>query len=273
MIAPGTVGWVPAGIDVNRPCAARIHNAHLGGLHNFAADRWLAQREEEIQPRLPAILHAERAFLTRAIRFLIAAGVRQFLDLGSGLPTAGPVHEIADAARPGCRVVYVDVDPVAVAHGASMLAGNPNTAMVRADLRDVPIVLAAGPVRELIDFSWPVAVLMVSVLQFLTDTDDPAGVVARYRDAVPAGSYLVISHPPASRTAPADHLDDDPDGGPAAVGTLTGRTRPAIENMLAGWELAPPGLTPLQRWRPDQDGAPADDLGDLAPLATVARKA
>jgi hypothetical protein len=271
--ALGTAGWIPAGIDVNEPCAARVHDAHLGGLHNFAADRWVAQREQENMPDLPRILRAERAFLGRAVRFLAGAGVRQFLDLGCGLPTAGSVHQIVEGGQPGCPVVYVDVDPVAVAHGARMLAGHPNAAMVRADLRDVPLVLAAPAVRELIDFSQPVGILMVAVLQHLSDRDDPTGTVAHYRDTVSAGSYLVVSHTANATAVPPGHPVGDGTSAPhAPVTAPSGRTRDHIEAMFTGWALVEPGVTALGQWRPDGEQPATDDLGNLVPLAGVAHK-
>lgn len=263
------LGWSPAGIDVNQASAARVYDYHLGGLHNFPADRWVAQRAAESMPDLPATVRANRAFLQRAVRYLCAAGVRQFLDLGSGLPTAGHVHEITHAVDPQARVVYVDVDPVAAAHGDAMLAGTDTAAMVRADLRDVPLVLAAPPVRRLLDFTQPVGVLMVAVLHLLPDTDDPPGVVARYRDAVPTGSHLVLSSPwpspastrPAAARAAAAHQAIDTDSRP--------HTRHHIAALFAGWDLVEPGITPIRQWHPDTNQVTADrervtDLGGVA---------
>jgi S-adenosyl methyltransferase len=264
--------WVPAGIDVNQASAARVYDCHLGGWHNFPADRWVAQRAAEGRPELPATVRANRAFLRRAVQYLCAAGVRQFLDLGSGIPTAGHVHEIAHAVDPQARVVYVDVDPVAVAHGDAMLAGIDTAAIVRADLRDVPLVLAAPPVRRLLDFTQPVGVLMVSVLHLLPDADDPAGVVARYRDAVPTGSHLVLSSPWSSRarTRPA--------AAPAAAAQRAidtdGRlhTREDIAALFAGWDLVEPRITQIGKWRPDANDVVTADRERVADLGGVARK-
>lgn len=263
------LGWAPAGIDVNQPSAARVYDYHLGGVHNFPADRWVAQHAADSVPHLPAAARANRAFLHRAVRYLCTAGVRQFLDLGSGIPTAGPVHEIAHAVDPQARVVYVDVDPVAVAHGQALLAGTDTAAIVPADLRDVPLVLAAPPVRRLIDFTRPIGVLMVDVLHLLPDTDDPAGVVARYRDAVPTGSHLILSSPrpsrartgPAAAPAAVAHRAIDIDSRP--------RTRDDIAALFAGWDLVEPGITPIGQWHPDTNQITADhdrvtDLGGVA---------
>jgi hypothetical protein len=263
------LGWAPAGIDVNQPSAARVYDYHLGGWHNFPADRWVARRAAETLPDLPATVRANRAFLHRAVRYLSAAGVRQFIDLGSGIPTAGHVHEIAHAVDPQARVVDVDVDPVAVAHGAALLAGTDTAAIVRADLRDVPLVLAAPPVRRLIDFTQPISVLMVDVLHLLPDTDDPAGVLARYREAVPTGSHLILSSPrpsparthPAAAPAAAAHRAIDTD--------RRLHPRDDIAAMFAGWDLFEPGVTQIGQWHPDTNQITADrdrvtDLGGVA---------
>lgn len=262
--------WAPEGIDLQRPSPARVYDYNLGGAHNFEADRQVAEQITRIMPQLPLILRANRHFLRRAVRFLLDAGIRQFLDLGSGIPTVGNVHEIAQQAAPGARIVYVDVDPVAVAHSRALLAGNERAAATLADLRDVPRVLAAPEVRRLIDFSQPVGVLMVAVLHFLPDADDPAGIVARYLDAVPEGSFLVISHAAAT--------DDDtrPDGADEAteeysrrVAEFTLRDRDQVAGMFTGLDLVDPGLVYVTEWRPDdEDEAPRR----LPQLAGVARK-
>jgi hypothetical protein len=263
----GGFGWVPAGTDVNQPNAARVHDYFLGGWHNFPADRWLAEQAVQASPELPAAARANRSFLHRAVRHLLAAGVRQFLDLGSGIPTAGATHEVASQGDPHGRVVYVDVDPVAVAHGQALLDQVDTAAMVRADVRDVPLVLAAPAVRQLIDFTRPVGVLMISGLESLSDSDDPAGVLARYRDAVPAGSYLAVSHP---TTAVGQAGRGEPVGGVAGPGRL--RSREQIEALFAGWQFEGPGLVELARWRPDPDTSKEGDSTVPPHLAAVGRK-
>ena len=266
--------WAPAEIDIERPSPARIYDYHLGGAHNFAVDRQAAEQIAAIMPELPLIMRANRAFLFRAVRFLIDAGIRQFLDLGSGIPTVGNVHEIAQKAVPGARVVYVDMDPVAVAHSQALLAGNDNAAAVQADLRDVPLVLAAPQVRRLIDFSQPVGVLMVAVLHFVPDRDDPHGIVARYRDAVAPGSHLVISHAAASEDEQA------PAGADAAtavysrsVTEATLRTRAQVTGLFAGFELIEPGVVYVTQWHTDAAaGGQAEPPQRLAQLVGVGRK-
>lgn len=260
--------WAPAKIDVERPSPARIYDYHLGGSHNFAVDRQAAQQIAAIMPEMPLILRANRSFLRRAVRSLVGAGVRQFLDLGSGIPTVGNVHEIAQQAAPGSRVAYVDVDPVAVAHAQALLAGNSDTGVVRADLREVPLVLAAPEVRRLIDFSQPVGLLMVAVLHFVPDRDDPAGIVARYRDAVPAGSYLVLSHAAASED---EHAPAGADEATAAysrsVSEFTLRTRTQVTDLFAGFDLIDPGVVYVTQWQPETDAEIAQRLPQLVGVA------
>ena len=266
------VSWASADIDVERPSVARIYDYHLGGFHNFAADRRAAEQIAALMPELPLIMRANRAFLRRAVEFLVAAGVRQFLDLGSGIPTVGNVHEIAQRAVPDARVVYVDLDPVAVAHSRALLAGNDNAAAVQGDLRDVSVVLRSPEVTGLIDFAEPVAVLMVAVLHFVPDRDDPAAIVADYLDAVAPDSYLVISHAAASEEESA------PSGADAAtaaysrtVAEATLRTRGQVAGLLAGVEMVAPGVVYVNEWRPEPGGSDQPDRR-LAQLVAVGHK-
>jgi hypothetical protein len=186
--------WVPEDVDWRKPSPARVYDAQLGGAHNFEVDREVARQVAKVMPELPALLRANRSFLRRSVRFLIEAGITQFLDLGSGIPTVGNVHEVAQAIDPACRVAYVDIDRVAVAHGRRLLAGNPNAVARRGDLRLPETVLADPAVRATLDFGRPVAMLMVAVLHFVADADRPAEIVRRLlAEAVP-GSYLVLSH-------------------------------------------------------------------------------
>jgi hypothetical protein len=255
----GNRGWIPAGTDVNVACPARVRDALLGGCHHFPIDQWTARRAVDDHLVEPMAAAANRGFLQRAVRHLLAVGVRQFLDLGSGIPTAGHVHEIVHGVDPAFPVVYVDVDPVAVAHGTAILSSAENAAAVCADLRDVSQVLAAPAVRHLIDFACPVGIVAVDVLHLLADTDDPAGVLGRYREAVPARSHLVVSHVLASAATP------DPQG-------ETPRSRAGISNMFAGWDLVRPGLVPMSQWYADGgDGSP-NGLEPTTYLAGVARK-
>jgi S-adenosyl methyltransferase len=266
--------WAPDEIDIERPAPARMYDYYLGGSHNFAADRQLAEANLQVWPDLAAICQANRAFLHRSVRYLAAqAGIGQFLDLGSGIPSIGNVHEVAAAVDPASVTVYVDADPVAFAHGEMMLRDDPHTAIIHADLRDPQGVLSDPVVTRYMDLSQPVAVVMNSVLPFVPDEDDPAAVVAAFREATAPGSYLVLSHATsdyrperATRTqgiyAKASH-------------TATFRSRTQIEALMDGYELVEPGLVDVINWRPDPDAGPDRLGGDVTRyslLAAVGRR-
>jgi hypothetical protein len=255
--------WAPPDVDVDRPSVARVYDYQLGGSHNFAVDREAAERVTALMPGLPSLLRANRAFLRRAVRTLVDAGMRQFLDLGSGIPTAGNVHEIAQKAAPDSRVVYVDIDPVAVAHSRALLAGNERAMVVHGDLRRPDAILADPTVNGLLDLREPVAVLMVAVLHFVSDTDGPAGIVARYRDSCVPGSYLVLSH--AARDSSVDKAAEEYT---QAVSNIWLRGPDEVAALLAGYELLPPGLTSVTRWQPD----PGTDPEPIPQLCAVGRK-
>jgi SAM-dependent methyltransferase len=252
--------WVPPGTDTQRANVARVYDYWLGGSHNFLADQDLARAISAVEPNVRVFAQANRAFLGRAVRHLAAAGIRQFLDIGSGIPTEGNVHEVAQQAAPGARVVYADIDPVAIAHSKAILAGHPDAAVINADLREPEKILARDDVRRLIDFSQPTAVLLMVVLHFLTDADDPWQVVATLRDALAPGSYLVIGHgtdagSPA-RVGPASEMYN------RSVATQVKlRSHTEILRFFDGFELVEPGLVYVPLWRPD---SPADVPGDPA---------
>lgn len=236
-----------SGIDVSRPSVARMYDYYLGGKDNYAVDRDAAQKMMSAVPESVQMVAANRAFLARAVRHLAAqAGIRQFLDIGSGLPTRQNVHEVAQAAAPDSRVVYVDHDPVAVVHGQALLAVNENTDYIRGDLRQPEQLLDHPQVCALIDFDQPVAILIVAILHFVGEHDDPVGIVRQLRQRMAAGSYLVISH-----------ILDDPR--PHAIGqilTAAGappwfpRTRAQILRFFDGFDLIDPGLALLPQWQP-----------------------
>ncbi|MFE2750727.1 SAM-dependent methyltransferase [Actinosynnema sp. NPDC059335] len=247
--------------EAERPNVARLYDYYLGGAHNFAVDREFADRSAGDVPTA-AMVQQSRAFLRRAVRVCVANGIRQFLDLGSGIPTAGNVHEVAQQADPTCRVVYVDNEPATVAHSRTMLRDNAGAAIAEADIRDVPAVLGAPEVRDLLDLSRPVAVLMVAILPHVADHDRPAELVARYRDAVADGSYLVVSHLTA---------DEQPELVAKVVGMaaetrtpIVARSKSDFEAMLAGFDLLEPGLVLAPSWRGEGDpvtGAEAVSYG------------
>ena len=244
--------WVPAELDLDQPSASRVYDYLLGGAHNFQSDRELANQLLQMAPEAAEAAQANRAFLRRAVAFLVRAGIRQFLDLGSGIPTRGNVHEIAHRDAPNSRVVYVDIDPVAVTHSRQLLIDEPLCTAVAGDLRQPERVLADRGVRELLDFTRPVAVLLVSVLHFVSDRDDPVDVVGRLRDALVPGSYLALSHasfPPESNAqAMRARLEYERTSTPLHL-----RTVEEIAAMMTGFELVEPGLVTVARWRPESE--------------------
>jgi SAM-dependent methyltransferase len=259
-----------ASIDIRRPSQARIYDYLLGGSLNFAADRVAAHQLIAMVPDVPVVAQANRAFLRRAVRFLCDVGVRQFLDIGSGVPTRGNVHEIVQGIAPESRVVYVDIDPVAVSHSQQILVGNDRTTTIQEDARHPERILDHPNLRGLLNLTRPVAVLMVSVLHFIADSDDPAGILGRLRDAVVPGSYLVLSHVTLS-----GQLDGTPgvtpNNGPSDTFAQP-RSRAEVEWFFAGFELVEPGLVPVEQWRPEAPGKFDESKALLCMHAGVGRK-
>jgi hypothetical protein len=250
-------------INTAVPNPARIYDYLLGGKDNFPADREVADQVLAIAPVARDIVEDNRAFLRRVVRYLTReAGIRQFIDLGSGLPTQGNVHEIAQAEAPEARVVYVDNDAMVVTHSRALLAGD-NTVAIQGDLRQPESVLEQREVRELVDFGRPVALLLLAMLHFVPDDEDPFGIVARFRDALPPGSHLAISH--GTRDIPS--RPDLSPGEMAEMGakverlyqlttaSLVTRTRTEVERFFDGFDLLDPGVVEIQRWRPDGDSS------------------
>ncbi|GLZ51136.1 hypothetical protein Acsp07_07530 [Actinomycetospora sp. NBRC 106378] len=260
--------WAPRAVDLDRPSAARVYDYYLGGSHNFAVDREMAQRAVADWPELPGIMRSNRAFLRRAVRWCGEQGIDQFLDVGSGIPTVGNVHEVARATDPAARVVYVDVDPVAVAHSLALLDGDPLTGVVQADLCDVEGVLGDPVTTELLDLDRPVALLVVALLHFVGDDRRPDEVLARYRDQLAPGSVLVLSH------ASADDAGEHADGHVAlyrrTATPMSMRSHAQVLRFFDGFTLVEPGLVPLPLWRPD---GPVDGAGAAVPgYAGVGRR-
>lgn len=240
---------LPAQVDTSRPSAARIYDALLGGSANFEVDRKMAEAMVAAQPQTASWAQANRAFLRRAVDFLLAEGVRQFIDLGSGLPTVGNVHEIVRAADPEGRVIYVDMDPVAVAHGQSLLAGDERAAMVQADVRDTTAILADPATAALIDLEQPIGVLAVAVLHFIAD--DPESILNGFRKVAGPGSHLVVSH----LTTP-DDMSTESAGVVSQYNSRTGtplvfRSRDQVSALFDGWQLLEPGVVPVDEWWPE----------------------
>lgn len=246
--------WVPPGVDTKRANVARVYDYWLGGDHNFLADQDLGRAMAAIEPNVRAITQANRAFLGRAVRFLAASGIRQFLDIGSGIPTQANVHEVAQQAAPGSRVVYADIDPVVIAHSKAILAGNNDAAIIEADLREPGKILASDGARSLLDFTQPIGLLLVAVLHFIADSDDPWHIVATLRDALAPGSYLVLSHGTDEndpmRARAAETLYNR-----SASAQAHARSRAEIRRLFGGFQLVEPGLVYVSEWRP---GSPAD---------------
>jgi S-adenosyl methyltransferase len=186
---------VPAEIDTSRPSTARLYDYYLGGTNNFEIDRQAAEQLRKQLPELADAAWANRGFHGRAAAWMASGqGIRQFIDIGSGLPTQNNTHEVVHVLTPGARIVYVDSDPMVATHSAELLAGDDRTALVTADLRDPDAVLSHPELRRLIDFDQPIGLLMTAVMHFISDSEDPWGLVARYMEALPAGSYLALSH-------------------------------------------------------------------------------
>jgi SAM-dependent methyltransferase len=242
-------GPVPEGIETDRPSVARLYDFFLGGHHNYAADRELGRKLIQAEPNARMIVRENRNFLRRAVEYLSDAGIRQFLDLGSGIPTQENVHEIAQRCHPEARVVYVDNDPGAVAHSKHLLRGDPLASVINADLRRPEVVLRHPEVRRLIDFTQPAGLLMVTVLHFVPDADDPAAIVAAYAEALPAGSYLAISH--ATNEAVPGAAAKVEDLYQRATSTAHTRTHAEIMTFFDGFEVIEPGLVYLPLWRHD----------------------
>lgn len=243
--------WAPPEVDVERANVARIYDALLGGSHNFAVDRDAASALTAINPSSREAARANRQFLGRAVRFLVKSGIRQFLDIGSGVPTSGNVHEIAQSAAPDAHVVYVDTDPVAIAHSKSILAGNEGATIIQADLREPDVILSHPEVERLIDFDRPVALLLVAVLHFITEEERPGDLVKRLADALAPGSYLVISH------ATLDGHDRQVGEAIEKLYSRTsapGRARDhaEVKAFFDGFEIVDPGLVYLPQWRPEE---------------------
>lgn len=262
--------WAAADIDLDRPSGARVYDYFLGGAHNFAADRALAEAIASMTPDIGDTMRANRAFLRRAVRFLMDQGVTQFLDIGSGIPTVGNVHEIARQVDPSARVVYVDVDPVAVSHSRAILGEDPHTTVLEGDARDVEGIVNHPETRRLLDFDRPIAVLVLGVLHFVPDTDDPAGIVARLRDAVCPGSFVALvnvtheGQPP--EVVEAQKLSSRTDT------PIFLRSREELAAQFAGLELVEPGLVHIPQWRPDSPLDVDDRPERFGALAGIARR-
>ena len=241
---------VPDGVDVTRPSIARIYDYLLYGKDNFAVDRAAAEQlmQSRLEPRRLSL--ANRGFLLRAVRFMATRGISQYLDLGSGLPTSPSVHEVAREIIPDARVVYVDHDPIVVAHNDALLATRDGVITIRADVRDPDTVLASEALAKCIDFAEPVAVLLLGVLHFISMDEDAPGIIARFRERMAPGSYLAVSLGTSDGADP-EMLSEATSTYAAARMPFTLRSRDQIMDLFGGFSLIDPGLVSLPEWRPD----------------------
>jgi SAM-dependent methyltransferase len=264
---------MPPEIDTSKPHPARIYDYLLGGKDHFAADREAAEKGLAAFPTTRTAVRENRAFLGRAVRYLAGeAGIRQFLDIGTGLPTTNNVHEIAQAIAPSCKVVYTDNDPMVLAHARALLVGSPEgrTAYIQGDLRDPAAILSSPVTRETLDFSQPIALMLAAVLHFIRDEGKPAEIVETLLDALPPGSYLAASH------ATAEH-------NPAEAAAVLGAYRESgipfqfrdsdefARIAFSGLELVPPGVVLVSEWRPEDTG-PRPLPSEVSCYGGVARK-
>lgn len=250
---------MPAGLDPRIPHSARMYDWWLGGKDNFAADRALGDRFARAIPSIPAMARENRAFMHRVVRYLAGtAGIRQFLDIGTGIPTRPNVHEIAQGVAPASRVVYVDNDPLVLSHARALLvgAGTGRTAYIDADFTRPERILGHPELRRMLDLGEPVGLLLIAVLMLARDSDDPWGAVAALLAALPSGSHVAITHP---------GQDFDPAAMDAVVGAATQagmvlvpRVRSEVARFFGGWELVEPGVVPVATWLPEKgSGDPA----------------
>lgn len=246
-------------IDTSVPHSARVYDYWLGGKDNFAADRALGDAMVQAIPTLKSMARANRAFLARAVRYLAAeAKIRQFLDIGPGIPTAGNTHEVAQEVAPDARVLYVDHDPLVLAHARALISNSPSgqTEFIMADLQEPEKILADPALPRILDMDEPVGLILVGILMYFHDSDDPQGMVSTLMDALPSGSYVAVSHPSG---------DFDPDAVRGAVAaataagiTLVPRSREGVTSFFTGLELVEPGVVPLLAWHPDESIAGED---------------
>ncbi len=264
--------WAPPGVDTKRANVARVYDYWLGGTHNFLADQDVGRAIAAVEPNMRAIARANRAFLRRAVRFLGEAGIGQFLDVGSGIPTEGNVHEIAQRADPGARVAYVDVDPVAIAHSKAILEGNDNAAIIDADLREPAKILSHDTVCRLIDFSQPTALILMVVMHFIADHEQPAQIMASLRDVLAPGSYVVLGHA-TDDGKPAVAQASEKVYNRSVATQLHLRSHAEILRFFDGFVLLDPGLVYAPLWRPDSPGDVPRNPREFGTLVGVARKA
>ena len=259
-------------VDTSVPHSARIYDYILGGKDNFAVDRQAAAKAMAANPHLATAMRENRALMRRMVAWLAReAGVRQFLDIGTGLPTSPNVHEIAQAAAPEARVVYVDDDPIVLSHARALLKSSPEgaTAYIHADLRDPDKILSDPRLRSTLDLSQPVALTLFGVLHFIPNEDDPWGIVARLFGALPSGSYLALQHP--TRDFYPEGVGTDRAYRSAGI-AFQYRTKDEFARFIAGLEVVPPGIQLMSQWRAEDEPQPRPSAQEAAAYGAIARK-
>lgn len=261
-------------VDTSRPHAARMYDYYLGGKNHFAADREIADQVLQVMPAARTAARENRAFMGRAVRYLVEeAGIRQFLDIGTGLPTTGSVHEVAQSVAPDSRIVYADNDPLVLAHARALLTSDPEgrTAYIQADLRNPGAILDDPVTRAVLDFGQPVALLVVAILHFILDEDRPGQILSALLEALPAGSYLVASH----GTTEHDPVGTSESQAAYRASGVTGQARDSAdfaELAFAGLDLVPPGVVLVSDWRRDAVAGPRPTPAEVSVYGGVARK-
>lgn len=264
---------VPPGIDPTKAHPSRRYNYWLGGKDNFAVDRESAETVASAFPTVYLSARENRKFLKRVVGYLAGeAGIRQFFDIGTGLPSAGNVHEVAQAIEPSSRIVYVDNDPVVLVHARALLTSEPEgrTAYIEADLRDPGKILQHPDLTNTLDLSRPVALMVVATMHFITDDDDPYGIVSRLLSALPSGSFFVMTHATNDYLTPEQYAEN------VAANERSGvpfrlRSREEFTRFFDGLELIPPGITSVLDWRPDEPPEQRPAIEDVSMLCGVAR--
>ena len=270
----GTSNWTPPEIDTTVAHSARMYDYFLGGKDNFPADRGAAEGVLKVFPQMRTVAQENRGLLRRMVQFLAAeAGIRQFLDIGTGIPTSPNVHEIVQAIAPESRVVYVDNDPIVLAHARALLASDPagRTAYIDADLRDPKRILSDGALLGTLDLSRPTALLIVGTLHYLLDSHDPYGIVSTLVDALPSGSYVALQQ------ATADVLPEEVGKESADAVNDSGvafqyRTKAQFERFFSGLEMVPPGITMMAEWRAENEPQPRPSPADASGYGAIGRK-
>jgi hypothetical protein len=259
----------PPGVNINVPHSARMYDYWLGGKDNFAVDRAVADAIIQAIPGMRYMAGENRKFVHRAARDLVGLGIRQFLDVGTGIPTSPNLHEVAQRLAPESRVVYVDNDPIVLVHARALMISSEQgrSEYIAADIRDARSILDDKVLRDTFDFDKPIGLTLIAILMLLADADDPWALVAELRDEMPSGSCLAITHPTAD-FAP-DEVDRAVEAATGARMTLVARDREAVQRLFGDWEMLEPGLVPVSSWRPDE---PVENPEAAYYWAGVARK-